>query len=266
MADFMKTFEGSWSPAFGPAQHSDTAGDLDELLRLILPESAAADTDSSYLSETDDEFWGDPASLLPAGFDPSLLAPAAEWLKPVPQQQPLAKRKYDQYVQQQQLPVQQQQQQRYTSFEFLIPQCERIPTESRFAHSSRPAPVPFSSAALFSAPTRVPVERPAAAAAPTAFAVPAARPPVPAAPLAAPKLVRQHSYKEEEEFPDRDWTPLSPNAKRARVQRYLEKRQKRRQLKRPAAFVSRTVVANRRPRVNGRFVADKTMFVPVTQL
>jgi CCT motif len=264
MADFMKSFD---SPAFGAvAHHGDTSGDLDELLRLILPESAAADTDSSYLSETDDEFWGDPASLLPVGFDPSLLAPAAEWLKPVPQQQPLAKRKYEQYVQyqQQQLPVQQQQ--RLTSFEFLIPQCERIPTESRNAHSSRPAAVKYSPAALFSAPTRVPVERAAAAVASTGFAVPAARLPTTAAPLAAPRLVRQHSYKEEEEFPERDWTPLCPSAKRARVERYLEKRQRRRQLKRPAAFISRTVVANRRPRVNGRFVADKTMFVPVTQL
>eukprot|EP00953_Heterococcus_sp_UTEX-ZZ885_P016972 9533-Heterococcus_DN1.PRE.2 len=66
MADFMKSFD---SPAFGAVAHhhgGDTSGDLDELLRLILPESAAADTDSSYLSETDDEFWGDPASLLPA--------------------------------------------------------------------------------------------------------------------------------------------------------------------------------------------------------
>ncbi|KAG5189853.1 hypothetical protein JKP88DRAFT_232928 [Tribonema minus] len=59
----------------------------------------------------------------------------------------------------------------------------------------------------------------------------------------------------------------APREKRAKVERYLQKRQRRmQQASRPAVYVRRTELANARPRVAGRFISQPSGFVPVTRL
>jgi hypothetical protein len=84
--------------------------------------------------------------------------------------------------------------------------------------------------------------------------------------LPAPKRVKVRTAS----LPEMKFTiapKAGPSDKRAKVQRYLEKRQRRLERgSRPAVYVRRTELANLRPRVHGRFISQPSEFVPVTEL